>query len=143
MKHIGSNFEYETERNQDLMRAFREAFRINRSPRLKSVYERVVNMPSCRFWVSEERAAIVISRMFKGKSIEYMRGAKKEMYNEIYRRVIHLLKIKPHFTIYEATFDVVGARAPKFYLSPGSAKVIICKIRREWYTKRKRLRQQL
>lgn len=141
MKYVGTTFEYETERNRDLMRAFRETLGDRDRP-LRSIYELVVDKPSCRFWVSEERAAVVISGMHRGDSIECMRPLKREMYTEIYSRVTELLSRRPDLSLYEAVFEVVGSPAPKFYLSPGSAKVIICKIKRQWYTRRKRHRPQ-
>lgn len=141
MKYVGTTFEYEAERNRDLMRAFRETLGETGRP-LRSIYERVVEKPSCRFWVSEERAAVVISGMHRGGSIDYMRPLKREMYREIYSRATELLSRRPDLSLYEAVFETVGSPAPKFYLSPGSAKVIICKIKRQWYTRRKRQRAQ-
>lgn len=138
MKNVGSYFEYEDERNRDLLRAFREVRSQMRNVSLPEVYKRVVLMPSSRFWVSEERASIVISNIVRGDRLENMRPTKREMYMEIYRRVCELRKERPRASNYDLVFDVVNSPAPKFYLTPGSAKVILHKVRHEWYEERKR-----
>ncbi len=105
---------------------------------MSEIYRQVVDMPSTRFWVSEERASIVISYMLKGRSIDKMRPNKREMFYEIFRRFQKLQKERPDETVYNLVFDIVGAPAPKFYLTPKSAKVIISRIKAEWYEKKKR-----
>ena len=70
MKNVGAIFEYEEERNRDLMRAYKEQLASHENKDLQSVLNRVVEMPSKRFWVSEERAAIVISEMMRGKGLK-------------------------------------------------------------------------
>lgn len=137
-KDRGAYFEYEEERNADLMRAFREVRSSHPSIPLNEVYRIVVDMPSSRFWVSVERASIVISSMTRGDRLESMILTKREMYYEIYARVLELQKERPDDSIYDLTFDVVNSPAPKFYLKPGSAEVIIHKIKHKWYDERKR-----
>ena len=137
MKHVGSTFEYEDMRNEDLLNAYKEALRIyDRSS--ADLYRKVVEMPTRRFYVSEERAAIVISNMHKGRSIAQMRPNKREMYEEIYRRVLELKKERPNDSIYDLTFAVVQQPAPKIYLTPESARVFICYIKKQWYEQRKK-----
>lgn len=138
MKNVGSIFEYEDARNQDLMRAYRELMSTTRYIKMSDIYRRVVDMPSQRFWVSEERAAIVVSNMLKGRSIDQMRPNKREMFEEICRRVRELQKERPEETVYNLVFDVVGSPAPKFYLTPKTAKVIVNRIKAQWYEKKKR-----
>lgn len=138
MKNVGAYFEYEEERNRDLMRVFRRVRAEMKNVPLPEIYRRVVSLPSVRFWVSEERAAIVVSNIIRGRSLENMRPTKREMYMEIYRRVCELRKRRPHASVYDLVFDVVNSPAPKFYLTPGSAKVIIHKVRHEWYKDRRR-----
>jgi hypothetical protein len=60
------------------------------------------------------------------------------MFHEIYKRVVALKEKLPDHTTYQLTFIVVQQEAPKFYLTAGSAKVIISKIKRKWYEERKR-----
>lgn len=138
MKNVGAIFEYEEERNKDLMRAYKEQLALRENKDLQSVLNRVVEMPSKRFWVSEERAAIVISEMKRGKGLKIKGKVKREMYHEIFRRVEELQRKHPEMSIYDLTFMVVTGPAPKFYLTPGSAKVIIHKVKKQWYEERKR-----
>lgn len=138
MKNKGSIFEYEDARNRDLMRAYKELVEKSRRIYLPDICKQLVNMPSERFWVSEERAAIVISDMLKGRPIDNMTRNKREMYEEIYRRVLALREERPDASITELVSEVVEGPAPKFYLTPKSAKVIISKIKSEWYERRKR-----
>ena len=96
MKKKYSHFEYEDERNEDLMRAYREIR--EKYPEMKSreIDEEISRMPSKRFWVSEERASIVISAMLKGRKFDRMGKTKLEMYNEILKRVIELKQKMPN-----------------------------------------------
>lgn len=132
MKNIGSTFEYEDARDRDLMRAYREALSQSNGDSAADMYDKVAKMPAARFWVSEERAAIVISNMFKGRSIAQMRTNKREMYEEIYRRVCELKKKRPEESVYDLTFEVVSQPAPKFYLTAESARIIIHYIKKKW-----------
>lgn len=138
MKNVGAIFEYEEERNEDLMRAYKTQLALRENRDLQSVLCSVVEMPSKRFWVSEERAAIVISEMIRGKGLKIKGKVKREMYHEIFRRVKELQGQYPEMSVYDLTFMVVTGPAPKFYLTPGSAKVIIHKVKKKWYEERKR-----
>ena len=140
MKPHGSHFEYEKQRNDDLMRAYHRHLTQANYVRMPDIYEKVANSPSRRFWVSEERAAIVVSAMMRGDRLDNMRPLKREMYNEIYSRVMRLREDIPHMPISQLVARVVEQPAPKFYLTPGSAKVLICKIRKEWYFQRTKRR---
>lgn len=138
MKYKGSKFECEKERNDDLMRNYH--FLLDQSVHISmpDIYREVVERPSSRFWVSEERAAIVVASMLRGDDLGKMINNKKEMFREICSRVVKLRSEHPSMTVYEACFRVVRQPAPKFYLTPGSAKVIICKAKEKWYEERKR-----
>lgn len=140
MKPHGSNSEFKQQRNDDLMRAYHELIKSAQYILMPEIYHKVVNMPTRRFWISEGRAAIVISAMMKGDTLENMGPLKREMYNEIYSRVIKLREKKPDLPIIQLVEMVVEQPAPKFYLTPGSAKVLICKIRKEWYFRRTKRR---
>ena len=94
--------EYSKERMDDLMRAYDEYISSCDYIRMSEVYKIIVNMPSRRFWVSDIRAALIIS---------------------------------------ELCAKVIAQPAPKFYLTPGSAKVMVCKARKQWIQEKwKRLR---
>lgn len=141
MKHKGSTFEYKEARDADLLRAYREQIMLCDTIDLTEIFKKVVLMPSARFWVSEERAAIVIARMFRGDKLETMKTNTREMYEEIFKRVKDMKEKLPDMSLFDILFHVVRQPAPKFYLTPDSAKVITMRIKREQYKKvQKRLR---
>lgn len=137
MKHNGSVFEYAQERNEDIMRAYIEQIDTCDKINLPQIFSRVVEMPSKRFWVSGERAAIVISNIMKGDDLSHMRSTKREMFFEIYKRVLELQSLYPKKSLLQLTCMAVQQEAPKFYLTAGSAKVIICRAKKSWYEKRR------
>lgn len=95
-------------------------------------------MPSKRFWVSEERASVVLSVMLQEKQPQAIIRNRKEMFREIYKRAIRLMKKEPELSISEVARRVVNQQAPKFYLSPKSAKYIIFYEKKKWYEQRKK-----
>ena len=134
MKHKGSKFEYEDERDKDLMRAYHEQLESCDTIVLSDIFRNVVAMPSARFWVSEERAAVVIGCMLRGDKLEKMRTNAREMYFEIYKRVVSEREKYPDKSIAEIVFNVIRQPAPKFYLTPDSARVIVTRLKREKYS---------
>lgn len=144
MKRKGAVMEYSKERVRDLMRAYDEYLSSCDYIRMPEVYRMVANMPASRFWVSEIRASLVVSAiMRKEADLDSMWPLRKEMYEEIYRRVLDLKTKQPNLSILELCTIVVSQPAPKFYLTAGSAKMIICKARKEWVAEKlRRLRIQ-
>lgn len=131
MKHKGATMEYAKERSDDLMRAYDRYIRSCSFIRMHDVYRIIVDMPAARFWVSDKRAETVVSAIFRGGAkLEGMWSLKREMYQEIYRRVIALRDCKPHLSIAELCAIVVSQPAPKFYLTAGTAKAMVCKARK-------------
>lgn len=125
--------EYSKERSDALMRAYDEYLASCDYICMPDVYKTIVNMPSSRFWVSDKRAEVVVSAIIRGKNIlKCMRSLKREMYEEIYHRVLTLSKQEPYLSLSKLCAIVVCQPAPKFYLSPGTAKAIVCKSRKEW-----------
>lgn len=142
MKHAGSTFEYEQQRDESLLRAYRAL--LQNAPDgmpQNDIFALTVQTPCERFWVSEERAVAVISRMASRyhQTLRYMRPQKRRMYREIYRRVAVLMERDSRLSRREAVEEVVAGQAPEFYLTPGSAKVILCRMKKKrWYQERKR-----
>ena len=120
------------------MRAFKEIMEAPEYMNVMDMYSRIVDMPSERFWVSEERATLVMADIMRGRSIQSMGPNKREMFGEIYRRVQEMRREHPDWSLSEVTARVVAQPAPKFYLTPSSARVILGKIRNGWYEQRKR-----
>lgn len=133
MKHTGALMEYSKERSDALMSAYDEYIASCDFICMSDVYKTIVNMQSSRFWVSDKRAEVVVSAIMRGENIlKCMRSLKREMYEEIYNRVLMLRKKEPHLSISQLCAIVVSQPAPKFYISPGTAKAIVCKSRKEW-----------
>lgn len=132
MKHKGSTMEYAEERINDLLRAYDEYISSCEYIRMPEVYSTIVNMASRRFWVSDIRATKVVYAMMRGSKLSGMRPLKREMFEEIFRRVFELRKKEPDLSVKDCCGIVVSQPAPKFYLTPGSAKVMICKARKKW-----------
>lgn len=138
MKHIGSILEFTDLRNAELMRAYRSSIAGKTFIDISQVAEEVANSPTSRFWVSEERAAVVISAIERGVPIlDTMRPLKREMFEEIYRRAMAVKRKHPDYTMNELAFLAVNSPAPKFYLCPRCAMDIIYKIRNGYYDHRK------
>ena len=133
MKHYGCILDFTEERNRELMRVYREKLAQARYIIMPEIFEQVANTPCKRFWVSEERAAIVISAMLMGKPLGNMRKNKREMFEEIFRRFLVMRKILPHKSIYDLAFRIVQQPAPSFYMTPRTVGELIYRIRNGWY----------
>lgn len=124
MKKKGSKFEYEAERNKNILEAFRHEIITHKHSDILSIFNSIVNKPSQRFWVSPERASVVINRMIHGDKLTGMNPNKREMYEEIFRRVKKMQHNNPDIPIRIMVSTIVEDVAPKFYLTAESAKVI-------------------
>lgn len=145
VKHKDAKMEYSRERTRDLMRALDSYMESCPFIRMSEAYRTIVNMPSSRFWVSDKRAAVVVSEIGRGKArLERMHPLKAEMYMEIYRKVTELRTDNPQMAILEACSVVVDRPAPKFYLSPRTAEAMVGKARQKWLEEKwRRLRRFL
>ncbi len=129
MKKQGSITEFGHQRDQELLNAFKSQLHLLGSIPLQEVFHRAALQPSTRFWVSERRAAAVISRMLKGDKILSMNPKKREMFYELFRRVKRVREDYPGITLTEAAYRAVNSPAPEFYLTPKSARVMIYRLR--------------
>lgn len=122
------------------MSAFRNVMNNCNFIDITKISEEVVNMPCSRFWVSEERAMVVVAALIKGKPVlDTMRPTKREMFQEIYKRVLDYQKQFPDASMFELVLKAVNSPAPKFYMTPRSAMETIYKIKKGFYEKAKLL----
>lgn len=135
MKYYGSILDFTQERNQELMRVYQEELSKAGYIVMPKIFEQVANSPCSRFWVSEERAAIVISTLLAGKVIPNMRKNKREMFDEIFRRFLIVREQYPEKSIYALAIMVVNQPAPKFYMTPRTVGELIYRIKNGWYNK--------
>lgn len=138
MKYSGSIFEFTHQRNADLMRAYRHHAALMARIDNVELGRRVVNSPSVRFWVSAERATVVVSQLLRGLPVlRSMRRHKREMFEEIYRRFLHLRRSMPAARIIDIVSVVVDSPAPRFYMTPRSAIETIYKIKNGFYERQR------
>lgn len=130
MKKKGTISQLNHERDDDLMRAYLQEIAGRPHILLPEVLQAVVSSPSKRFWVTSERASIVVYNMMKGDSLDNMRPLKRKMFREIYRRVMKLKANYPQLSISILTEQAVSQPAPEFYITWQSAKVILSRIRK-------------
>lgn len=96
---------------------------------LGGLYAMAAQSPCSRFWVSEKRAAEVISRMMRGEDTDVKSlPLRNKMYRELLRRVQEWQAQNPGHPLTDAVFAAVNSPAPEFYVTPESAKVIISRI---------------
>lgn len=137
MKNLGSVFEYEQERNNNLLRLYHQLISEVKFICSEEIYRKMADSPSDRFWVSEERALIVVLQIMKGDTLLGMGKNKRDMFFEIYKRATIMKQKYPTLSLTKIMFKVVRQPAPKFYLTEGSIKVIISKIKSKWYERRR------
>ena len=135
MKYYGSILDFTQERNQELVRVYQEELSKAGYIVMPKIFEQVANSPCSRFWVSEERAAIVISTLLAGKVVPNMRRNKREMFDEIFRRFLIVREQYPEKSIYALAIMVVNQPAPKFYMTPRTVGELIYRIKNGWYDK--------
>lgn len=127
--------DFTRERNNDIMRAFREQLALANYIIMPVIFEKVAESPAKRFWVSEERAAVEVARMLVGKPFSRMRANKREMFREIFRRYIALRDLHPDKSLLELVSVIVHQPAPKFYLTPRTVGEFVYRIKNGWYDK--------
>lgn len=136
-KIVGSTLEYTEERITALMEEYDRYIASCEYIRMSEVFDHIVNQPCRRFWVSNIRAAVVVARMLKGCKLKNMRPSKKEMFQEIFRRVCKMKEQFPSMSLFQLVAEVVAQPAPKFYLTANSAKIMVYKAKKEWYARKR------
>lgn len=132
MKRLGDTLDFTEHRNSDLIKTFRLHLQSAPATTPRRIFELVAKSPASRFWVSEQRAAIVISAKLAGKKFPKMLKTKQEMFDEIYRRFRIMRSQHPEKTIIELASMIVHQPAPEFYLTPRTVEEYIYHIRRGW-----------
>lgn len=125
-----ATFEYHADRSRELLKVFNEELGVSEKDRMEDVLQRVVNHPSSRFWVSEERALRIVSSMCRRPLPPKCHPLKREMFEEIHRRTMRLVRQHPDWSLKRCVYHVVNHEAPKFYLAVASAHSLICQERK-------------
>lgn len=142
MRQKGNSNLHNEERNLELMRAYQEILNSSTGPiDPDELFIRLVEMPCRRFWIGETCATDVIRKMRVGWVPSRMTRTRLEMYAEILSRTEAYLERHPGVHLQAAVRQVIAQPAPKFYLTPGTARVIVSKCRKQWYAEKfRRLR---
>jgi hypothetical protein len=125
MKYHGSLLEFSRERAQDLLQAYFRQLAAAPYIRMPDIYRAVAAAPARRFYVSTPRAAAVIAAMTRGDTLDHMCPNKRDMFYEIYRRYTRLRQRHPRWSCTRLCREIVEQPAPKFYISPGTARILI------------------
>lgn len=133
MKNFGDKSIHHMERTRELLQAYFRCLESCSRVSMPDVFKSVVEMPASRFWVSASRTSVVIASIIHGDQLNHMRPNKREMFFEIHRRVMDLKTIHPRWSMPRLIKAVISQPAPKFYLAPGSARVLILKARKQWF----------
>lgn len=129
MKKTGSISDFTPQRDKELHAAFMDVLRNTQGVPLREMFGLAARRPASRFWVSETRAAIVISAMLQGKELPGMLTKRREMYEELLRRTKAKMAERPGLCMTHAVCEAVCEPAPEFYLTDESARSIIYRAR--------------
>lgn len=138
MRKKGSIVQVKAQRDNELMEAYKRAVTASAAIRLDEVFRKAVETPCSRFWCSEERAYMVCLWIKAGRSLEHMNPTRKDMFMEIFRRVEQLRNTATGESFYALVIRVVNSPAPRFYLTPKSAQVIVHHIKKKCLEERKK-----
>ena len=107
------------ERNNDLLRAYREVVSSRSVSSQREALYLAVNSPSCRFWVTPECATKAIYRLRRGDNLLEMKKHRREMFFELYRRYNN--QKTTNKSIITICSFIVEEPAPKFYIKVSTA----------------------
>ena len=107
------------ERYSDLNNAFKQALSLGYYSTQYDAMAAAVNLPSRRFWVSEERLVEVINAIESGKDLSVKPDSPRyEMFHELYRRYLDYKAEHPYLSKLEICSEIIYQPAPKFYMKP-------------------------
>lgn len=118
-------------RDKELIKAFRRLAAAETGSISSDIYKAVVMQPCSRFWISEHRAAIMLSKLFNGYDVHSIEmPSRREMYAEIFRRAQILRSQRPDICYLDMAYIIINQPAPQFYMTYKSAIVILNNYRR-------------
>lgn len=138
MRHKGSDSEFKELRDNEIFTLYRKY--LNESPNIvvSRMLVDIVNSPSSRFWITEQRAAIVLGQMRRGDTFPDAYPQKRAMYRELYRRAEKIWIDSPSMSVYSVASLVVEQPAPSFYMSTTLCNLIISRAKKRECLKRKK-----
>lgn len=125
MKKKGNVCEYTQERDEALCREFRRCIGEAKFINLPEIFRKVASAPAGRYYVSEQRAFLVISQWKSSGRLQVNSPMRRRMFEDIAREAERRRRANSGMSLYDAIFETVNSPAPSFYLTPGSARTII------------------
>lgn len=128
------------ERNKDLLDAYYKKLReLGLSALHKkriTLIDEIINLDAPKFYISEGEAQRAISKMLRGIPLNNKNPLKNEMYEELKKNFLEWRKENPDTSISKGVEYIINLPAPKFYIKPQSAHILICKLMRNKTTKK-------
>lgn len=118
MKKKGNKCDFSSDRDAELRSVYREVMSTSEIISIGEASDRVAASPCSRFYVSEERAATVVSAIMRGvDALSGMNANKRRMFQEIHRRALSLIAARPRASLASVISEVIYSPAPEFYMS--------------------------
>ena len=131
MKKTGSKSCYSELRNKELLKTYRRLIGECNKIYLPEILQRLADSTCSRFWVSEQRAAIVLSKMFAGEDVLCkMRPCKQQMFMKLFQKALYVKFKKPEKNMKTIAWEVTNSPAPKFYLDASCIRVYLHYIKK-------------
>lgn len=128
MKKKNCNCEFIAQRDENLKREFFKRLGTTQTGRIREVFDQLAKAGAERFYISEERALLLVSNYRKNGCWPVGISANKlRMMEEIRRRTDALMQSDSRITLDRAVTEVVNGEAPSFYLTPKSIKTLFYK----------------
>lgn len=125
MKKKGNVCDYTSQRNAELCASFRRHIHEASFIDLDVIFRKVASSPASRFFISEQRANLIIADKRRSGAWNVRNPQRLEMLREIERIANTLFRSGRYTRFADAIFDAVNSPAPSFYLTPRSARTII------------------
>ncbi len=119
------NIDYITERENDFLKAYSVITSTFENDRKETFLKKVIHQKAARFYVSEEECYRNLLRLKKKLPLKIRSRSKQLMYQEIHKRVNHVLSINKNISLPQAVRMVIYEGAPQFYISLRTAQRIL------------------
>lgn len=135
MRKKGDVFQMAGQRDKDLFEAYRREVKRQLSLygriTVTGLMQKVVESPASRYWVSPERACVVMRKLERGEPIAYMKPNKQRMYTALYREYAAYRREHPGTPMKHAVEIVVERPAPCFAVTWRVAGNIVRRLKGE------------
>jgi len=135
MRKKGNVFAFSEQRDKDLLDAYHRQLEKQLSMYgriiITGLIQKVINSNASRYWVSSERACVVINKLEKGESINYMKANKIRFYKALYKEFCTFRETHPEMPKKHIVEIVITHPAPCFGMSQRVAGNIIRRMKKK------------